>query len=540
MKRAALSTSSGSVRLAFACGLAFAVGCSASEPATTVSSVCSKGGIPSVKNSNGKASGGSSLNLSPVRTPLNLSQEAVGTGFIDIKTSDAQNKTLSRRCTVSLRPAGTSEDSAWIWTAGHCFYDPQSAEFRNSKFTLNIFLNGGYFSLPLNIDGFQEFSVVSEYFDKLLNNPLMPVPENFKQILGNALPRATTQICTDESETYRKELGSKAKNIACFSRNELRGVKVRFQTDAANAGMLKTVLVDLRKREDSVRAKLSAEQIRMFDAYASAHSWNQRRISDLRSLSYLLNSQFCAASADDRPPPDDPAAPADSGVACLLRPVILAELKKLLSTSDFSVVSEVVDDNRTPLADLRKKTMGCGRTVEGDDVPPDADLTKMTPCDMHDLSLQAWRKYVDKGPKIDSAIATDAVFGLNRDSYFGFYTNSIAAAIAGGKSKAMLFPLNSKTVLDFEYTTRLDDRSKKNNDTFLMNYDAEKHQINPVKGASGSILSVFGVLPMGLLSTVDGEATSGGATLTPLPQVGSEDAVVAPSGKRPSQSDTGC
>jgi hypothetical protein len=62
---------------------------------------------------------------------------------------------------------------------------------------------------------------------------------------------------------------------------------------------------------------------------------------------------------------------------------------------------------------------------------------------------------------------------------------------------------------------------------FLINYDKSRQGINPVKGASGSILSIFGSIPAALLSTVDGEPTSGGAGVTPLPEIDDDDTLPA-------------
>jgi hypothetical protein len=519
-------------------GLAFVVGCSAASTSSSVAGVCSKAGKSSVKNSKPAVSAASGLNLSSDGSELTSAQPAVGIGFIDIKTTNASNKALSKRCTFSLRPLGQADDTARIWTAGHCFYDPQTAEFRNSQYTLSVFLDGGYFTLPLTIDGFKEFAALSKYLDGLLNNPLFPLPDNFRGMIASALPRATSEVCESEDKTYRAELGSKAKNIACFSRNELRGLVVRFAPDSKTGPLLSKVLGVLRQREEAVMSKLPAEKKRLFEAYVTSHSWEQRRISDLRSISYLLNSQFCSAAADDRPAPEDPSAAADSAAACAFRSLLIGEFKKLLPASDFSVVSDIFEDSTTPLAELRKKSIGCSRVVDGDYVSADVDLTKMTPCDMNDLSLQTWRTFIDKGPRIPAELGSNAVFGLNKETYYGFYTNVIPTAASGGAAKAVLFPLNSKTVLNFEYLTRLDERAKKNSDTFLINYDAKLQQINPVKGASGSIVSAYGVIPMGLLSTVDGEATSGGASITPLPQVGSEDSVQEPVSQSPNNS--GC
>jgi hypothetical protein len=89
--------------------------------------------------------------------------------------------------------------------------------------------------------------------------------------------------------------------------------------------------------------------------------------------------------------------------------------------------------------------------------------------------------------------------------------------------RAARFSLNGTVVSDFEYAERLDSGKSLNHDVFLVNYDAGAQGINPVKGASGSILSIFGSIPAALLSTVDGEATSGGAGVTPLPEISDDD-----------------
>ena len=64
-------------------------------------------------------------------------------------------------------------------------------------------------------------------------------------------------------------------------------------------------------------------------------------------------------------------------------------------------------------------------------------------------------------------------------------------------------------------TNKLDERSHA---VYLFSFS---HQVNPfqfTKGDSGSLLNIFGGYPIAALSTVDGEPTSGGSGLTPLPE----------------------
>ena len=123
-----------------------------------------------------------------------------------------------------------------------------------------------------------------------------------------------------------------------------------------------------------------------------------------------------------------------------------------------------------------------------------------------------------------------SIFGLDKKNYFGFFTNT---QIGGTSPKAAVYSLNSNVVSNFEYSSRLSTNENLDHNVFLINYDASAQGINPVKGASGSILSILGLTPAALLSTVDGEATSGGAAVTPLPEVGDDDEVVP-------SSNTGC
>jgi hypothetical protein len=501
----------GSVMLLTACGGA--------TPAGTLSPTCAKS--PSVSSKKPAGSGGSSLAKGSSSLNLALSSSdptlpAVGTGFLDIESVNTSNVRVTKRCTVSIRPTEGSDTAVRVWTAGHCFFEPATEEFKNSKFTMQIFLDGGYFSAPVEFPGYLEFNKFSELFN--LVNGFVRFPEGD---IARALPSGNSQACQNATNTYKSTLGSSAKSIACFSRDEMRAISGEVKTTSATAPLLRKVLDNIRQRENAVLSKLDADTKRLLQAYEIAHSFEQRRIADVRSISYFINEQFCAPGAV-RPPSDKLNAEPDSTEACTKRAMILALLPVYMSGSDLALAKSVYEDTTTPLAELRRKTLGCSNITESDRIAPGLDLTRLTPCDMQNLSVYAWNTFIDRGPRFSAAATSDSVFGLNTSSYYGFYTNAFPTGNLS-RSKAKLIPLNTSTVLDFEYARRLSTGAKLPTNTFLVNFDPAKQIFNPSKGASGSILSAFGLFPMALLSTVNGEATSGGSAITPLPQVGDEE-----------------
>jgi hypothetical protein len=452
------------------------------------------------------------MNLSPAQPQLT----ANGTGFIDIETKDDAGTPQRKRCTMTLRPADESNTSVRVWTAGHCAYDPQTVEFKNSTYTLKVFYKNGYFSVPVEFDGFASLSKFADFVNGSLVRAAVP---DLDRHLGSAMPSAADDRCVKQEEKFRVQLGTSAKNIACFSRNEMRGLKAQLRPTENVKVLLKTVLDELRIQESAVMSGLDGDLKKRLNAYLTAHMTEQRRVSDLRSVAYLLNKQFCNATPDARPAGDN--GNVDIATGCNFRASALSQLETGLSKQDFSVIKAVVDDETTPLQELRNKTMGCNY-VSVENITSVTDLSALTPCDMGNLSDTFWKKYVDQGPTFTGAQESTTTFGLSDVNYFGFFTNSIKA---GKSSTAKLFSLNGSVVSDFEYAMRLDSGAKLNHNVFLINYDKNKQGIDPVKGASGSILSIFGSIPAALLSTVDGEATSGGAGVTPLPEITDDDAL---------------
>lgn len=509
------------------CGLLFFMGCSAATSGGVQGRIptCVKGKTVTGKTTTTTKPSGLLLTDSSSGP---WGQPAVGTGFIDINTTDASNTPLQKRCTMSVRPIDTSDTSVRVWTAGHCSFDPFTVEFEKSKYTLQIYFDGGYFSVPVVFNDLEETAQFAKSFATLMEMPF--VPEDVRANVSNALPRAQSAVCESDESKFRSSLGGAAKNIACFNRAEMRGMKATIQTDAITAPLLSKVISTVRNREKLVMDKLSTDFKRTVDAYLISHSSEQRRLADLRGLSYLLNQNYCASGAV-RPPSDDPNEP-DSTQLCPYRAQIIAQLEQSLSANDLAVARSVYNDTTRDLVTLRKATLGCNG-YSATNLPVGLDLTNITACDMGNISVTFWNSFVDRGPQLESLVS-ESIFGLSANSYYGFYTNNIPAAgfTETSKSHAKIFSLNPNSALSFEYSLR---STSKSNNTFLINYDATAQQINPVKGASGSILAIFGVIPVGLLSTVDGEATSGGASIMPLPQVG-DDEETATSGP----SNTGC
>lgn len=486
------------------CVLIVAAACSGGGPANTL---CVPAGGKSVA---------SNLALSPT-TPRSTSMSATGTGFIDIETKDASGEAKQKRCTMTLRPIDDSNTSVRVWTAGHCAYDPHTEEFKNSKYTLKVFYKNGYFSVPVQFEGFESLAKIADFAANPIISSKLP---DLKSRLRGAMPSSAPEVCLKHEATFKEQLGSSAKNVACFSRDEMRGLKASLTPDEKVKPYLVSVLDELRDQESSVMSSLDQNLKRTLYAYQLSHTSEQRRIADLRSLAYILSEGYCSASENDRmsakSEESDKNTP-DVFEACGIRAIARSVLESALP-NEFPIIQSVLEDTTTPLHDLRKKTMGCNG-IDVNNIASVSDLTKLTPCDMGELSKSIWKKYVDRGPTFSGAEENASKFGLSGLNYYGFYTNTIEAR---RPPVARLFSLNATVVSNFEYAMRPESKDH-DDDVFLINYDKNSQSINPVKGASGSILSIFGSIPAALLSTVDGEATSGGAGITPLPEISDDD-----------------
>jgi len=479
---------------------------------------------PTVTTSQGGSGQTTSLNLAS-SGDVTSGDVAIGTGYIDISTKDANGKAVGRRCTMSIRPldaTSTSNTIVRIWTAGHCAYDPQTPEFKNAKYSLQIYYKGGYFNVPAKIEGFAEFAK----FAQAVENFLGVLPSNYQEQIFSAFPQSNTKPCLADESALRAKIGSRAKNIACFTRGEMRGLKTELTLDATTTPYVADIMSSLRARENAVMTKFDATFKKLVQVYLASHHSEVRRKADLRSFALSLNQKYCDAASAAVAAGNGNVALAggtlavDASKTCAIRGVGIPALQAAMPAEDFALIQSIADDTTSTLDSLVSKSRGCNN-MSASAVTVSTNIDALTPCDFGNIQDEFWRKWVDPGNSVisSSSYSNTSVFGLYPDSYFSFSTNSFPSPEArsqnsGGKAK--LYALNSGTVLDFGL--KLSSFS-----TFLINYDSAKHQINPVQGDSGSILSIFGVIPAGLLSTVDGKATSGGASVTPLPQVGSEE-----------------
>jgi hypothetical protein len=467
----------------------------------------------------------------------------IGTGYLDISTKNLAGEKESRRCTVHLRPIDSSNSVVRLWTAGHCFFDPQTVEFQNSTYTAQIYLNGGYFSAAVDLEGIPELGKFSKAVVAFLG--LANIPE-INTIVGEtfqALPSATGQNCIDDGNIFKGNL-SNAKSVACFARSEVRGFKAKLSLSEKTSPHMKRVMDTLRARESAALAKLDASSKKQLEYYQAAHFAEVRRLADLRSLAFALNKRICDVYESNNKSEIDPELydaslkKYDSVAMCgtqlgqTYRDLIVNQLSQsgMLPESDLSMMKQYweVPSGGQTLQTLRARSMSCNVTNIAT-VTQSAD--QLTPCDMGILAVQGWAKWVDNGTQpvsVSDGLYSDSQFGFNPESYFTLITNAAetsAQLASGARGKARVIPLNVSSVLNFG--TKV---SSQHGNTMLINFDSAAQRIYLSKGDSGSMLSVFGYFPMGLLSTVDGEKTAGGASVTPLPEVDSEDIAVSNGG----------
>jgi hypothetical protein len=519
----------------------FLLGCGATSTARVQGGPnCKKSPVVGGSGTNG---GSTSLRLSEDRFDLasnlaSMSGDAgVGTGYLDITTKTNAGVADSRRCTMHVRPIDASDSVVRVWTAGHCFFDPQTDKFQNSTYKAQIYYNGGYFAADVTLEGVAELVKFSKAFSTALNLPgLDTMLPGFKGQVFAALPSQTGNNCIDDEKIFvgsKIPSGSK-KTVACFTRSEMRGFRATLNLGTASKTYMTEVLKILRSREQAAYAKLDAKTASQLKAYMDAHHADRRRTADLRSLAFLLNKRICdlytsnptsTELIDPKTGISESAAVCQTfpGLPTTIREMVISKFSdpNIIPAADNAIMKLYYDDATTDVQALKLKTAACN-TFSIDSLP--ASNEAMTPCDLTNLSGTVWNRLVDQGSQpVSSGALNDAnLFGFNTDSYFAFHTNAAQTALqrsSGERGKARTIPLNSATVLNFGYRVN----NSFDNNTMLINFDSTAQSLFPTKGDSGSMFSIFGYFPAGLLSTVDGEKTSGGASVTPLPEVGSED-----------------
>jgi hypothetical protein len=488
---------------------ALLLGCS-TKSGSSAATLCTKSGAGKAAN---LASPVASLGLT---TPASEFENAsVGLGFLDISTIDS-GVTKTIRCTVNIHPPVDAESKFTLWTAGHCAFDPRKTEFQTAKYVVWLYQDGGYFAVPVELEYQQSAGKFIQDFETLLKlAPGVPTSVVTEYTGGGWFPEDVSSSCQQATTEFKSELGTRAKDILCFTEGELRGLTVKATTSPDVQARVDRLLAAVSARNRAISDGLPPQWQNLFDFYYKAHVDKVRIANWLRRLGYYLNKNFCTANLATRPQPD--SIPRDFNKFCeepyrglILNNITNAKLPTFLS----SAFTTVANDTTTPLDTLYEKY---AKTREVDIFAWNNSIEETPEDVVAQVAKKIFMHWSDSGfEQLASLnIKNTSRFGFNDETLFTFAINKLSRPADPASMKPRVVSL---------YNPNFQTEIKAKTREFLVNFDSTSERLELIKGDSGSMLSLFGGFPFGLLSTVNGEPTSGGASITPLPEVGSEDA----------------
>lgn len=227
---------------------------------------------------------------------------------------------------------------------------------------------------------------------------------------------------------------------------------------------------------------------------------------NLKAIAILSNPQHCAVQTQDLV-----MAPSATKIRsfCQIELKTIEKLFEEASSNELTTeLNELREDTQTPLDELKRKHFSCVDFSLGGGNEIDTCIDdKRT-----QRSFAALIKYADDFSKDDEQICASSITSEN-------YPN-LATAHHSGPQGIDHVPVPLK-----KYATRYSVAPSDDHGVFLFDFMPESSGINFKKGDSGSLLNIYGGYPVAALSTVDGEPTSGGSGLTPLPEPQDDDEV---------------
>ena len=471
-------------------------GCGATQSSQVQLAKCK----PKVAEKSSPAPG--SLNLADIR---GANDSNLGLGYVDIST-DVGMVSQTRRCSMSLYPVEGKADHVRLTTAAHCGWPAESEEFAKSKNRLQIYYNGGYFPVSIELQGQQDWHA----FAKMLSPYQNLLPAKFRKRMTSFMTDMNKQECLSLTSKVRSNAPSEA-DILCFSRSEMRTLVGKITVEPKMRTALDSVLAAAATKRNAVLDNFPFHEQMVFKAVFENPSPYEMLPAYLKELGFKLNPFFCSAPAAELPKEvnGDP----ETQELCSLRSVLLESFKKEMPQwwGYLQSSAEMQFGSYEEMRAFHGEKLRCA-FASLDGFNPTADKPIRNSCDRDMLSWYVWRKWVKEGLVNLATLQSKnpKLNGFTPETFFSLHTNSFATRddlqannFLKSKPKHFLIDPNNG-VFTFESAM-----------AFALNPVRESLWIS--KKDSGSLFSIFGVVPAGVLSTYNGEPTSGGASILPLP-----------------------
>jgi hypothetical protein len=336
------------------------------------------------------------------------------------------------------------------------------------------------------------------------------LPAKLRKKVFSFVTDLNKQECLSLTSNVRSSVSSDA-DVLCSSKGEMRTLVGKITVEPKMRTALDAVLSAAARKQKAVLDNFPPHEQMVFKAVFENPSPYEMLPAYLEELGFKLNPFFCSAPAAELPKEVN-GDPETQGF-CNVRSVLLGAIKKELPHWWVHLKSsaEMQFSSYEEMRAFHGEKLRCA-FASLDGFNPTADKPIRNSCDRDMLSWYVWRKWVKEGLVNLATLQSKnpKLNGFTPETFFSLHTNSFATrddlqANNFLKSKPKHFLIDP------------------NNGVFTFE-SAMAFALNPVRDSlwiskkdSGSLFSIFGVVPAGVLSTYNGEPTSGGASVLPLP-----------------------
>jgi len=315
--------------------------------------------------------------------------------------------------------------------------------------------------------------------------------------------------------------------LACVSAADLVILEARVNVPEKYKLIFAEILNAVSSRSSNLSG-INARDRELLVALQSAKNAQLLLGHALRELAFGFNANFCAAPAGHKVTLRKENDPLWQGPWCknpTAREFLIADIRLRLSEELYTEhMKSIIEmpastdySDSSAIVALHDQIWGCH--IENLNQIQPNKAASLNACDRARFKRLMWQTWIAeyKTRLEDFPQEKKNLFGLNTATYFTLGVNALpnqAAVDANDHSKSLakIFTLPTETRF-------IQSGSGAPEQTLLLSFSPASEQMFFTKKDSGSLLSVLGSVPFAALSTIDGEATSGGASITPLPKV---------------------